>query len=113
MRSELLSRHSRRDPMRKRRLLTSSLSLALIAGAACPLTADAQILRHNGAHAGRHAGGHVGGHFNGYPGRGDYRGNRGGNGFGGFNGGYYDGGYYGGFCGPIQVVLGLCGPLGY
>ena len=94
--------------MRKRLLLASSICVTLLAGAAFPLSADAQIRPHGGTHASGHVGGHFAGHAGRGGNRGGYRGGRGGVGFGGFNGGYY-----GGFCGPIQVVLGLCGPFGY
>jgi hypothetical protein len=42
----------------------------------------------------------------------NFRGRRGSGGYGYGGAGYY-GGYYPGFCGPIQLVLGLCGPWGY
>ncbi len=74
--------------------LAGAIALAFAAGtAALPSLADAAQQMHGG-----------GGHGGGYHG-------------GGYHGGgvYYGGGgvYYGGVCGPMQVVLGLCGPYGY
>ncbi len=90
-------------------LLAGAIALAFAAGtAALPSLADAaQQMHGGGGHGGGYHGG--GGHGGGYHG-GGYHG-------GGYHGGgvYYGGGgvYYGGVCGPMQVVLGLCGPYGY
>jgi uncharacterized membrane protein YgcG len=81
--------------MKTRILLAGAVALAFAAGTvALPSLADAAQQFHGG---GGHAGG---GHGGGYHGGG---------------GAYYGGGgvYYGGMCGPMQVVLGLCGPYGY
>ncbi len=79
--------------------LAGAIALAFAAGtAALPSLADAAQQMHGG---GGHGGGYHGGGYHG----------------GGYHGGgvYYGGGgvYYGGVCGPMQVVLGLCGPYGY
>ena len=104
--------------------LAGAIALAFAAGtAALPSLADAaQQMHGGGGHGGGghggggyhggggHGGGYHGGGYHGGGGRGGYHG-------GGYHGGgvYYGGGgvYYGGVCGPMQVVLGLCGPYGY
>ncbi len=82
--------------------LAGAIALAFAAGtAALPSLADAaQQMHGGGGHGGGYHGG--GGHGGGYHG-------------GGYHGGGFHGGgvYYGGVCGPMQVVLGLCGPYGY
>ncbi len=89
--------------------LAGAIALAFAAGtAALPSLADAAQQMHGG---GGHGGGYHGGGYHGGGGHGGgYHG-------GGYHGGgvYYGGGgvYYGGVCGPMQVVLGLCGPYGY
>lgn len=98
--------------MKTRILLASAVALAFAAGTvALPSLADAAQQFHGG---GGHAGG---GHGGGYHGGGGYRmgGAYHGGGYHGGGGAYYGGGgvYYGGMCGPMQVVLGLCGPYGY
>jgi hypothetical protein len=98
--------------MKTRILLASATALAFAAGTvALPSLADAAQQFHGGG--GHGGGGHGGGGFHGGGGHGGgYR-------MGGaYHGGaYYGGGgggvYYGGVCGPMQVVLGLCGPYGY
>lgn len=98
--------------MKTRILLAGAVALAFAAGTvALPSLADAAQQFHGG---GGHAGG---GHGGGYHGGGGYRmgGAYHGGGYHGGGGAYYGGGgvYYGGMCGPMQVVLGLCGPYGY
>ena len=98
--------------MKTRILLASAVALAFAAGTvALPSLADAAQQFHGG---GGHAGG---GHGGGYQVGGGYRmgGAYHGGGYHGGGGAYYGGGgvYYGGMCGPMQVVLGLCGPYGY
>ncbi len=87
--------------------LAGAIALAFAAGtAALPSLADAAQQMHGG---GGHGGGYHGGGYHGGGGHGGgYHG-------GGYHGGGYHGGgvYYGGVCGPMQVVLGLCGPYGY
>ncbi len=82
--------------------LAGAIALAFAAGtAALPSLADAaQQMHGGGGHGGGYHGG--GGHGGGYHG-------------GGYHGGGYHGGgvYYGGVCGPMQVVLGLCGTYGF
>ena len=79
--------------MKTRIFLTGAVALAFAAGTiALPSLAEAAQTFHGG-------GGHGGG-------GGVYRG-------GGYGGAGYGGVYYGGVCGPMQVVLGLCGPYGY
>ncbi len=88
-------------------LLASAVALAFAAGSvALPSLADAQPIHGGGGHGG--GGQNMGGgyHGGGYHGGAVYRG-------GGYGGGYGGGGYYGGVCGPMQVVLGLCGPYRY
>ena len=90
--------------MKTRILLASAIALAFAAGTvALPSLADAaQQFHGGGGHGGGHGGGYrMGGAYHG----GVYRG-------GGYGGGGY-GVYYGGVCGPMQVVLGLCGPYRY
>jgi len=106
--------------MKTRTFLAGATALAFAAGTvALPSGADAAQTFHGGG--GHGGGGHgVGGHGGGYRVSGGYHGSvyhggvyrGGGYGGGGYGGGYY-GGYYGPVCGPMQVVLGLCGPYGY
>lgn len=106
--------------MNTRILLAGAVALVFAAGTvATPSLADAAQQFHGAGHGGGHGGGvRMGGAFHGggYHRGNVYRGNvyRGG-GYGGGYGGVYRGGgvYYGGVCGPMQVVLGLCGPYGY
>jgi Spy/CpxP family protein refolding chaperone len=101
--------------MKTRILLASAIALAFAAGTiALPSLADAQQFHGSGGHGGggHGGGGHGGGgHGGGYRMGGAYHGG----GYHGGGGAYYGGGgvYYGGVCGPMQVVLGLCGPYGY
>ncbi len=102
--------------MKTRIFLAGAIALAFAAGTiALPSLADAAQQMHGGG--GHGGGGHGGGgHGGGYRMGGAYHG--GGYHGGGYHGGggvYYGGGgvYYGGVCGPMQVVLGLCGPYGY
>ncbi len=96
--------------MKTRIFLAGAIALAFAAGTiALPSLADAAQQMHGGG--GHGGGGHGGGgHGGGYRMGGAYHG-------GGYHGGGYHGGgggvYYGGVCGPMQVVLGLCGPYGY
>lgn len=102
--------------MTKRFFLAASTALAV---AACtivaPTLAEAYVRPPAGGHASAHGGAHVG-RGGGIRTAGNYRGRRG---YGGYSGGYsggfngYPGMYYGSVCGPIQVVLGLCGPIAY
>jgi len=95
--------------MKTRIFVAGAVAVAFAAGTvAMPSLADAAQQFHGG---GGHGGGgfHGGGHGGGVRMGGAYHG-------GGYHGGgYYGGGgvYYGGGCGPMQVVLGLCGPYGY
>ena len=102
--------------MKTRILLASAIALAFAAGTvALPSLADAPTVpwerrawrrrsRRRGFPRRRRYGG-------GYRMGGAYHGG----GYHGGGGAYYGGGgvYYGGVCGPMQVVLGLCGPYGY
>ena len=102
--------------MKTRILLAGAIALAFAAGTiALPSLADAAQQMHGGG--GHGGGGHGGGgHGGGYRMGGAYHGGAyhgGGHGGGGYGGGYGGGVYYGGGCGPMQVVLGLCGPYGY
>jgi hypothetical protein len=117
------------DFMKKRTFLAGAMAVALAGGAVlAPSVADAATMHGGGGHGG--GGGHSGGGFHGGGGHGGgyrvganrgggYHGggvNRGGGygyGGGGYGGGGYggwNGGYYAGACGPMQLVLGLCGP---
>jgi hypothetical protein len=112
--------------MNTRTLLAGGAALAFAAGTVLvPCVADAAQTFHGG---GGHGGGGHGGGFGGGHGGGGYRvggayhggGYRHGGGYygGGYGGGGYGYGggggvYYAGVCGPMQVVLGLCGPYGY
>jgi hypothetical protein len=99
--------------MKKRTFLAGAMALALGGAILAPSVADAAM--HGGG--GHGSGGHGGGGFHGGGGHagggyrvggGVYRG--GGYGYGGGGYGGWNGGYYAGACGPMQLVLGLCGP---
>jgi hypothetical protein len=109
--------------MKKRTFLAGAMALALAGGAVlAPSFADAATMHGGGGHGGGghggggfHGGGHGGGGYRvgaygggGHRGGGVYRG--GGYGYGGGGYGGWNGGYYAGACGPMQLVLGLCGP---
>jgi len=99
--------------MKKQIFIVGSIALALAAGAiTLPAVANAAQTRQGGGHAG----GGGGAHYHGGGGPQAYRGGGGYRGGGYYGGGYYGGGYGGGYiaaCGPMQIVLGLCGPYGY
>ena len=123
--------------MKKRIFFAGAFALAMAAGAVlAPSVSDAAAM--HGGGGGHGGGGHGGGGFHG----GGFHGGGGGyhvahNYHGGYRGGAgmaaavmaaaameaaameaavwrrRYGGYYAGGCGPMQVVLGLCGPYGY
>jgi hypothetical protein len=104
--------------MKERTFLAGAMALALAGGVVlAPSVADAATIHGGGGHGGGGRGGgfHGGGgyrvgayHGGGYHGGSVYRG--GGYGYRGGGYGGWNGGYYAGACGPMQLVLGLCGP---